>query len=199
MKLQPELSDQQLLDSIQAGNVKAYNLLFNRYFKRIYGFTFSLLKDSETAKELAMDVMIRLWQKDGKISAEQGLKSYLFKSVRNSVYNHLRKSRLLTHSLDSFPEYHEMTASSADIPLLYKELEDFYTDKLQGLSPQRRRIFEFSRIEDLTYNEIAEKMNISVSTVRNQMSSTLRYFREHMAEHREISIFLFLISITFRK
>ncbi|WP_158275223.1 RNA polymerase sigma factor [Pedobacter sp. HMWF019] len=198
MKLHKELSDQNLLDAFQSGNIKAYDLLFDRYFKRIYGFAFSLLKDSETARELAMDVMIRLWQKKGGIQLQLGLQAYLFKSVRNSIYNHLRKSRILTHSLDAYPEYQEKSVEAADAALLYGELEEIFAEKLEGLSPQRRKIFEFSRIEDLTYVEIAEKMGLSVSTVRNQMSATLKYFREHMSEHQEVSAFLILISILFR-
>lgn len=199
MKLHKDLSDQQLLDAFRSGNLKAYDLLFDRYFKRIYGFAFSLLKDSETARELAMDVMIRLWQKNGEIRLQQGLQAYLFKSVRNSIYNHLRKSRILTHSLDAYPEYHDISADAADATYLYGELEGIFAEKLERLSPQRKKIFEFSRIDDLTYAEIAEKMSLSVSTVRNQMSATLKYFREQMAEYNEVSVFLLLISIWFRK
>lgn len=199
MKLHTDLSDQQLLDAFRSGNLKAYDLLFDRYFKRIYGFAFSLLKDSETARELAMDVMIRLWQKNGEIRLQQGLQAYLFKSVRNSIYNHLRKSRILTHSLDAYPEYKEKAADAADAAYLYGELEGAFAEKLEGLSPQRRKIFEFSRIDDLTYVEIAEKMSLSVHTVRNQMSATLKYFREHLAEYHEVSVFLLLISVLFGK
>lgn len=197
MKFYTGLSDQQLLDAFQSGDLRAYEFLFDRYFKRIYGFAFSLLKDSETARELAMDVMIRLWKKKGEIHLEQGLQPYLFKSVRNSIYNHLRKSQILTHSLDAYPDYHENTADSADAAYLYSELKEVFAEKLEGLSPQRRRIFEFSRMEDLTYAEIAEKMSLSVSTVRNQMSATLKYFRKQMAEYQEVSVFIFLISVLF--
>lgn len=199
MKLQTELSDQQLLDVFHTGNLKAYDLLFERYFKRLYGFAFSLLKDSEIAKELAMDVMVKLWQKEGKIDVGQSLKPYLFKAVRNSVYSHLRKSKLITQSLDLFAEYSEITEVSADTPFLCKELEGLYESKLNGLSPQRRKIFEFSRTEELTYVEIAEKMSLSVNTVRNQMSATLKYFRKHMDEYHEVSILLILIFTIFYK
>lgn len=199
MELHKDLSDQQLLDAFQSGNLKAYNLLFDRYFKRIYGFAYSLLKDSETAREMAMDVMIRLWQKKGEIQLQQSLQAYLFKSVRNSICNHLRKARILTHSLDAYPDYQEQSADAADAAYLYTELETIFAEKLEGLSPQRRKIFEFSRIDDLTYVEIAKKMSLSVSTVRNQMSATLKYFREHMTEYDEVPVFLLLVSVLLKK
>lgn len=185
-------TDQQLLDACILNDEKAFSQLFDRYFKPLYGFSFSLIKDTEVAKELAMDVMLRLWQKRGMVQAEQGLRAYLFRSIRNAVYNHLRKAQIITQPLDYLgDESHDMDFA-ADSHLLTSELERLYADKLEEMPEQRRRIFQLSRDENLTYTEIAERMNLSVHTVRNQMSSSLQYFRKHLGDHHGSLFFFFL-------
>lgn len=191
------MTDRQLLEACSLNDERAYNQLFDRYFKQLYGFSLSLLKDSGVAKELAMDVMLRLWQKRGVIQAEQGLRAYLFRSIRNAVYNHLRKTRIITQPLDYFSEDSKDADLAADSRLLAAELETLYAKKLKELPEQRRKIFQLSRDENLTYNEIAERMNLSIHTVRNQMSSSLQFFRKHLSDHHESLLFFLFPALSF--
>lgn len=184
------LSDQELLNRCRLNDEKAFNLLFDRYFKLLYSFGYGLIQNEDIAKELAMDVMLRLWQKKGDLIVENELLPYLFRSVKNAVYNHWRKARIITQPLEIFEDNLENSSPSADSNLVFKELEKSYNDILNNLPEQRRKIFHLSRNENLSYAEIAEKMNLSVHTVRNQMSSSVRYFRKHFGD---ISKILFIM------
>lgn len=196
-KLYAALSDPELIEKFRNGDIKAYNTLFDRYIDKMVGFTYSLLKDAEIARELVMDVMLRLWQKKGDIVVETELGPYLFKSLKNAVYNHLRKGRIITQPLEGYNEEGVGASQAADEPLLYKEMTRLYKEKLDSLPAQRRKIFHLSREKNMSYEEIAKELNLSVHTVRNQMSSSLQYLRKHLGKFEKALPFIlvaFLIS-----
>lgn len=185
-------SDQELLDQCKLSDERAFNTLFDRYFKRLYSFGYGLIQDEEVAKEIAMDVMMRLWQKKGELVIGDELLPYLFRSIKNAVYNYWRKAKIITHSLEVFEDSLQNSVPSADSNLEFKELEKQYADFLNEMPEQRRKIFHLSRNENLTYAEIADQLNLSVHTVRNQMSSSVRYFRKHMGDISKLIIIIYL-------
>ncbi|SFC68804.1 RNA polymerase sigma-70 factor, ECF subfamily [Parapedobacter composti] len=193
-KVLQKLSDQQLLQALQEDEKGVFNVLFDRYFHRLHGFGFSLLNDSETAKELAMDVMFRLWQKrkDIHLQEDQTLVPYLFRSIKNAVLNHLRKARILTQPLDTLLDEATDLALSADSRFNHHELAALYEDALRKMPEQRRKIFLLNREENLSYSEIAERLNLSIHTVRNQISSSLQYFHKHLGAYDETAILLLI-------
>jgi RNA polymerase sigma-70 factor (family 1) len=186
------LSDQELLNQCKLNDERAFNTLFDRYFKRLYNFGYGLIPDEDVAKEIAMDVMMRLWQKKGDLVLESELLPYLFRSIKNAVYNYWRKAKIITHSLEVFEDSLQNSVPSADSNLEFKELEKQYADFLNEMPEQRRKIFHLSRNENLTYAEIADQLNLSVHTVRNQMSSSVRYFRKHMGDITKLIIIIYL-------
>lgn len=186
------LSDQELLDQCRLNDERAFNMLFDRYFKRLYTFGYGLVQDEDLSKEIAMDVMLRLWQKKGDLVVENQLLPYLFRSIKNAVYNHWRKARIITQPLELFEDSLENSVPAADSNLVMKELEHSYEDFLNNLPEQRRKIFHLSRNENLSYAEIAERLNLSVHTVRNQMSSSVQYFKKHFEDISKILIIIYL-------
>ena len=191
-----DLSDDLLLEKQRHGNAAAYNILFKRYYDSLYGYALKNVKDSFTAEELTMDVLLRLWEKKGEVEVANDLKPYLFRSIKNAIYNHYRKKILATVPLEVDVAEGVLTSVSADDALQTEELAQFYTQKLAELSPQRRQVFQMSREENMTYPEIAKNMNLSVNTVENYMVATLRFFRKEIKEHADF-IIVFLISIFF--
>lgn len=185
-----DLPDPILLKKYSEGNTSAYNVLFKKYFDALYGYALKNVKDRCAAEELVMDVMLSLWKKKGDILVEQDLKAYLFRCIKNAIYNHYRKKILPTVSLEFIPEDHGLTSKGADYELDSKELEKIYREKLGQLSPQRRKVYEMSREEDMTYSEIAKDMDLSVNTVENYMVASLSFFRKHLKEHADYTLVL---------
>ncbi|HWW42181.1 RNA polymerase sigma-70 factor [Pedobacter sp.] len=185
-----DLPDPILLKKYSEGNTSAYNVLFKKYFDALYGYALKNVKDRCAAEELVMDVMLSLWKKKGDIQVEQDLKAYLFRCIKNAIYNHYRRKILPTVSLELIPEDHGLTSKGADYDLDSKELEKIYREKLGQLSPQRRKVYEMSREEDKTYSEIAKDMDLSVNTVENYMVASLSFFRKHLKEHADYTLVL---------
>lgn len=177
-----DLPDHILLEKFRENDIKAYDALFFRYFRKIHAFAKSSVRDDETAKELAMDVMVRLWQKKGEIVIQTDLNAYLYQSIRNALYNNWKRKAIIISPLANLPESFEPIAQTADHELNCKELQQYYQEKLNQLSPQRKEVFKMSREQNMSYAEIADHLNLSVHTVRNHVSASLQYFREHLNE-----------------
>lgn len=192
-----DLSDCILLEKFREGDASAYNILFKRYYDSLCRFALNKVKDSCIAEELTMDVMLGLWKKKGEINITDDLRPYLFRSIRNALYNHYRKNILSTVPLEQLTEEHHLIARRADYELEHQELERIYREKLNQLSPQRRKVYEMSREANMSYAEIAKEMDLSVNTVENYMVASLSFFRKELSEHADYTlvlpfIFLFL-------
>lgn len=185
-----DLPDYHLLEKFKEGNAIAFNILFKRYYNSLLGYALKNVKDSDVAEEICMDVMLGLWKQKGNIILEGDLKPYLFKAIKNAIYNYYRKKTVQTVSLDLLTENSHLTSQSADHQLQVNELQDIYNQQLEKLSPQRRRVYEMSRLENKSYHEIAEDLNLSVNTVENYMVASLAFFRKSLKEIADLSVLL---------
>ncbi|WP_293312592.1 RNA polymerase sigma-70 factor [Pedobacter sp. UBA5917] len=187
-----DLPDAVLLEKHKNGSTAAFDLLFKRYYSPLYRYALKNIKDTFIAEELVMDVMLGLWKKQGNISIETDLAPYLYRAVKNALYNHYRKKILATVELDEQLDTEIVPSRPADDAVVYAQLEEIYREKLAELSPARRRVFQMSREENKTYAEIASDMNLSVNTVENYMVAALSFFRQHIKEHADFTLILFL-------
>lgn len=189
-----DLSDKYLLKQCGIGDEIAFNELFRRYFNKLYQYTLSFTKDTLVAEELVMDVMLNLWLRKGNIVIADSLNPYLFRAMKNTLINYWRKKIVQTTSLNSPEELEVADSRSADHTILTSELDNLYSRHLEALSPQRKIVFELSRHENLTYPEIANRLNLSVKTVEHHMSASLMFLRKKLKAHSDaviIIIFLF--------
>lgn len=167
-------------------------MLFRSHFSGMCFFAQKYVKDFETAKEIAQDAFISLWEKRETIDMNRPVKSYLTTVIHNKCTNYLRDNRkfdpyiLNIENLLEVPEY-----DGADI-LVEEELRLKIDLSIAELPEKCREIFVLNRYENLKYQEIADKLQISIKTVETQMSKALQHMRIRLAEY--ISVFLVLIS-----
>jgi RNA polymerase sigma-70 factor (ECF subfamily) len=152
---------------------KAFEGVFNFYYPRLYRYAFRYLKNDFWAEELAMEVLGSVWEKKSFIRPET-FENYLFTAARNRLINQWQRKIDGLLSLDALPA--EGAADAWD-PVISRELEVIYNDKLSELPPQRRLVFLLHRDEHLSYKEIAGKLDISPRTVENHIAAALKQLR----------------------
>jgi RNA polymerase sigma-70 factor (ECF subfamily) len=140
-------------------------------------FAKSITGNVEDAEEVVNDIFISIWDKQTELKEELGIKSYLFRSVKNRSLNKIRSSKTHFESMsEEIPLAGNFTTGLEQIQ--FKETRDkvqFFVDQL----PTRcRQVFLLSRVHDLSHKEIAELMDISVKTVENQVGFALKFLRE---------------------
>ena len=146
-------------------------------------FAQKYVKDFETAKEIVQDAFISLWEKRETIDMNRPVKSYLTMVIHNKCTNYLRDNRKFdAHILDienllEVPEYESSDSLIAD------ELKTKIDFAISELPERCREIFVLNRYENLKYQEIADKLQISVKTVESQMSKALQHMRIRLTEY----------------
>lgn len=185
-----DLSDNNLFIECRKDDQKAFDILFERYFDRLYKYSLHYIKDKEIAKELVMDVMFRLWQKRLTVTFEFELAPYLYRSVKNAIYNHWRKKALEITPIDLLVHDSLLLSQSADYALETKEINKVYQDSLMQLSPQSKLVYQMSREEELTHAQIADSLNLSINTVKNHMKVALNFFRKNLKEYSKLTTIL---------
>jgi len=189
-------TNRDLLLLLKNGNVIAFDNIYEMYSKRLYGFVLRYVKQKEDAEGIVQEVFIKIWETRNKIDIFSSFDSFIFTIAYNSTINLLRK-RVSEHKYqDRLKSVQQITEADQIIDEIYfKEISTQLQLTLDKLTPRQKEIFQLSREDGLTHEEIAKKLNISVNTVKNHMVTTLAFIKSHIdkgliANSLFISLFL---------
>ncbi|HEY4788674.1 MAG TPA: RNA polymerase sigma-70 factor [Bacteroidales bacterium] len=184
-------TDLELLSRIKKSDEKAFETLFRAYYKSLCLFAYKILKDNVTAEEIVQDIFYYVWEKREDLELTTSVKSYLFKSVYNNSLKNIRHQKIVKNyeakAIIEGPSF-ELQENYAEIG----EMMHVIQLTLEQVPERTREIFELNRNEGLKYQEISEKLNISIKTVEAHMTSILKQFRENLKDYM-ILLLLFLI------
>ncbi|WP_338357808.1 RNA polymerase sigma-70 factor [Yeosuana marina] len=181
-----------LVKELIKSNEKAFRELFDYYRNDLYKFSLSMVCSKNYAEEIVQDVFMKVWIKRESLNPEMSFKSYLFTITRNKNIKFLKKAANNRKLREEIFYKKQKFADSTDLYVRESELESIKQEALDKLSPRKRKIFEMSRNENKSYEEIAGELGISVSTVRNQMSKSLEILRDFILKNKEIGLGLLL-------
>jgi len=145
-------------------------------------FALQYTKDLDTARELAQEAFISLWEKRETIDLSKPIKTYLTTTVRNKCLNWLRDNKKFNRDI---LDIEGLLADRIYIPpdrLVESEIRVKIISAIEELPEKCREIFILNRNENLKYQEIANRLQISVKTVETQMSKALQHMRNRLGE-----------------
>jgi RNA polymerase sigma-70 factor, ECF subfamily len=172
-------SDSDLVDDVRSGRNEAFEILMTRYYDRIYGAVGRMIRDPERARDLTQECFIRAWRALGTFGGQAGFYTWLYQISRNVVISEVRKERArprISASLnDDGPRSSaralepEDARPAAEERLLLRERREIVLDAVAALSPDFREVVVLRDIEDRSYEEMAELLDIPVGTVRSRL------------------------------
>ena len=181
------------MQEIKADNMFAFDILYNKYCKRVYKFAFSILKSTEESENLVQDVFLSLWENRHKVEKDSSIKSYIFTITYNSAISTLRKKVRESEFVEYLKSLQEISVEPVDAGLEYKELTNKLEKIINELPQRQKEVYLMHRIEGLKYVEIAKLLNISLNTIENHMSRALKTIRDKLGNYSLIVIlFLYL-------
>jgi len=160
--------------SIKNGSIKAFEAAYHHWSGKIYFFIFRQCNSEAIAEDVVQQVFVRLWEKRESLSSDHSLSVQLFRMSKTIFIDELRKS---AQSRRYQERLQQGTVDSVENTLEHKEALQIVYNAIEQMPPVRKRIFLMSRMEHLSYNEIAEKLSISPKTVENHIALALRYLR----------------------
>ncbi|MEZ5172689.1 MAG: RNA polymerase sigma-70 factor [Bacteroidia bacterium] len=184
------METQLLVRQIIEGSEPAFEKLFRLFYGRLTGYANSLLNDREQAEEIVQDVFANIWSGRTSLNVDLAIRAYLFRAVHNRCMNHFRHEQVKQQHQQYTVALSSYQHESAGSRLAISELKSKIDEGLALLPPACREVFRLSRMEELSYREIAEVLNISVKTVENQMGKALRLMRIHLADFLTLLLIL---------
>ena len=164
---------------IKQGDVSVFNQVFEEYHEQLYFYIFNKTKSSFYAEEVTQITFIKLWQNRQNLNEEISIGQQIFRVGKTSLIDLLRKtnsSQNLLHKLSKSPE-----ALDSNLPfheLEQKELNKKLHSLMNEMPPQRRKVFEMSRIHGFSYKEIAFIQSVSIKTVENHINHALKLVKK---------------------
>jgi len=175
---------------------KSIDLDFKDFFishkDKVFKYAYMHFKDRDLASDIVQEAFSKIWSKWDQIDATQNYSSYLYSTARNLVFDELRKRqvRLQYSALQQVGV--EAQDNSNEEKIAYKDLEKLYREAISRLPKSRMEIYTLSKEEFLNNSEIAEKLGISVNTVREHIVKGNKFVRGYILERMGLSLALLI-------
>lgn len=190
-----EHNDLELVERIQSGDQDAFKDLVEKYQRKVYSICYGMLKDSESSMDVSQEVFIKVYRYIGKFNRDSSFYTWLYRITVNMCIDHIRKnSRIkkveyddaLSHDGEVEGEEHILPSTLGLHPdKVYgrKELRQKMLEALETLSEKHRTILILREVEGLSYEEMADVLNISKGTVMSRLYHARRYFQEAIKDY----------------
>jgi len=175
-----KLRASELQQLVKEGNKPAFEVIFDRYWKRLFVYAFRIYKDEKICEDIVQEIFISLWEKSNDTNI-LNLEAYLVRSVKYKIANHIRDLKFSPVHLEILQNIPN-TVKTENV-MEYEEFEKEIFNEIKKLPPKCRQVFMFSRFEDYSNPEIAEELDISVRTVEKHISNALKFLKSTIGTH----------------
>jgi RNA polymerase sigma-70 factor (ECF subfamily) len=168
------IPDSELMDLLKADDQIAFTELYNRYKGLLYIYACKITKDDDIAEDLIQEIFINVWDKRQTNNFTSSISSYFYTAIRYKFFDLIDKQKVRADYVQTLQLFIEKGEPITDNYILEKELAATIEKEVYNLPEKMRNVFLMSRKENLSNKEIAERLQISDKTVRNQLSTALK-------------------------
>lgn len=187
-----EKTDTELAILLIHDDEAAFSELYVRYKDKLYYFCLHLLKSKEEANDIVQEIFIRIWESRSFINPDLSFSSFLYTMARNRIMNYFRDMDIDIKVKEIIASQKITTEETAESQIIYTEYQEILRTAIEQLPTQRQRIFNMSRIENMSHKEIAAELNISVNTVQEHISEALKFIKIYFNKNADLTMSLLL-------
>ncbi|MCU4174062.1 RNA polymerase sigma factor [Carboxylicivirga sp. N1Y90] len=151
-----------------------FKSLFDEHFEPLRNFIYYKCGDAELATDIAQDTFMKLWEKQPDKRPKE-LIGLLYKMAKDAFVSKYRRSKIEQEYVMKPPD--NTNEQSPEEELAYKELKGTYEKALKKMPDKQREVFLLSRMDELKYHEIADRLELSVKAVEKRMKNALQFLR----------------------
>ncbi len=187
-----QINQEEYWPLISKGDKRAFEEVFNTYYQLLCNYACSMLNDIDEAEEVVQNMFFNIWTKRESLQVNTSIKSYMYRATHNDCLNKIKHGKVRTVYAQDYKatmNSHHLDSSQL---LQAKELGHSINRAIGTLPEQCGQVFKLSRFENLKYQEIADRLNISVKTVENHMGKALKILRNELKDYLHMVLYLFL-------
>lgn len=187
---------------IQKGNLKAFETLYFDMQPRLFAFSRKFIDDIEICSDIVQEIFHELWENRQTTFIKTSVKAYLFRVLHNKCLNHIRDKKVQ----DKYISYVDFKLKETELlffnqdwegykSIFFQEVLQIFKKSMEELPEGCREVMLMSRVEGLSNKEIAEKLDISLRTVENQIYRALKILKVNLKDY--LPLFLYFLSNMF--
>ena len=165
---------QSLLERLATNDHLALREIYDLFWERLYYFAYNILKDEMICDDIVQEIFVGLWENRHSNNIKN-LGAYLHKAVKFQCLKHIRSHKIANDYINRINQIQFLNQTEEFIH--FEELRGILNDSIDQLPEKCREIFQLSRFDELSNQEIANKLGISIQTVKNQISKALQHIR----------------------
>lgn len=181
------------LSRLRKGDIEAFRCLFDEYHHKVFDYAFRFVRNRQVAEELTSDAFMKLWNKRSKLKVEGSVCQLLFVMTKGLAIDYLRKMARTAESRELYLKHCEGQMTVEPVNDIFEKNLVAIEEAIKKLPPKRKRVFELRYQEELSYQQIAQQLDVSPNTVKVHLNKATKYLRQELQIHYEWAL-LFIVS-----
>jgi len=169
-------------EALEGNSEVAFSALYDTYWERLFRYIIRVLPDEEEVADVVQETFVTFWELRSRHNRVRSVKAYLFIIGRNLAFKRFRERAKEADFADRLVKHYGTANENTSETLYRKELNEWFDREVARLPERMREVFVLSRKEQLSYKEIAERLNISDQTVKKQINKSLKLLRLKLDE-----------------
>ncbi len=174
-------------------DLAVFDNIYRTYWAELFDVAYKRVQSTEKAEEIIQDLFVELWEKREQIEVKESVETFLFGALKFRILNYLRNEKVRETHLQVIRGETVAVTNNLEEEIYLNDLESAYQNQVNNLPDKCRAAFELSRQEQLSFKEIALKLNVSVNTVEKHVGKALRVLRYNLKDFT-VSVLLFWLS-----
>src|SRR5258708_26284981 len=183
--------EEKIWRAIQRKDGQAFDNFYTEHYKNFFLAAFSYLKDAGLAEETVNDVFVKLWESAKTIEIESSLAAYVYRAVVNRSLDVIDKNKRRQRRQIEFRRLPEETLELRSME--ENELKIRLYKVIDQLPDQCQKVFRMSRFEELKQQEIADRLGISIKTVKNHITHALKQLNRVLGDWNSLPVWILMI------
>ena len=185
------LEDQRLLSALQAGDELAYEQLIQRFQTPVYNLAYRLLNDQADASDVLQEVFLKVFRNVGHFRGDSSLRTWLYRIAVNESHNrrrwlfrHRRGETGIEEAFDDSDVRDKPLMDTGETPFdftMNREAQILLEEGLAAINPVFRAVLVLREIEEMSYEEIAGVLEVSIGTVKSRIVRGREALRKYVA------------------
>lgn len=190
-KLKKGDADRTLFEAMKKGSESAFTTLYEKYWERAYFVAYQHTRSEHESEDLVHDVFMDLWKNRQTIAIKKEISTYIFTALKYKIFRMYDAKAVRTKYSDMVKNEKTDNLNTTERTLSFNELYGLIEQEIEQLPEKCRIIFKMRRLENLSIDEIAQKLDISTNTVNNQITKASKNLKLSLKGYLNSTLFLF--------